>query len=114
MVHQKLYNPYRFSHTMDMPFAGGHKRRTTEGVGSLFLPITVTVTLFQRTVPTQAPQKKIPDPFDAVILLPEIDASFTLAEVYARVKFEPIIEETKSPWYVPFAAPCNVSCERRQ
>jgi len=30
---------------------------------------------------------------DAVILLPEIEGSLALAEVYAKVKFEPIIEE---------------------
>mgnify|MGYP003439819607 FL=1 len=30
---------------------------------------------------------------DAVILLPEIDANLTLAQVYAKVKFEPIVEE---------------------
>jgi len=30
---------------------------------------------------------------EAVILLPEIEASLALAEVYAKVKFEPIIEE---------------------
>ncbi len=35
----------------------------TEGVGSLFLPMTATVTLFHRTVPTLHPQKKTPDPF---------------------------------------------------
>ena len=38
----------------------------TEGVGSLFLPIAATVTVFHTTVPTLDPQKKTPDPLDYV------------------------------------------------
>ena len=30
---------------------------------------------------------------EAVILLPEIEGNLALAEVYAKVKFEPIVEE---------------------
>ena len=64
----------------------------TEGVGSLFLPIAATVTVFHSTVPTLDPQKKTPDPFGRqfVLEIPHVTMGGPLRSHIENVNGEPL------------------------